>query len=473
MNKTQFIGRKKELQLIKTKVESRNSAIIVVYGRRRVGKSLLIDQAMNNYKALKFEGIENRSTTDQINNFLLQLNYQLKPEKPVHNTSNWREAFIYLFDQIKDRSTHLVFDEFQWMANYRKDIVSDLKMVWDQYLSQIPGLTLVLCGSIASFMLHKVIRSKALYGRTDLHIHLKPFNATETSLMLPDKGLKEVVEAHMFTGGIPKYLELLKTESSIYTSLNREAFTESGYYFQEFDRIFTSHFGRNPDFEKIIRTLAKHPYGMLRKELLNHAGISPGGNVTKHLFDLESADFIRSSIPIDKKTNFRHFKYTLTDAYMRFYFAFIEPARRKIIEGLSDTLFFRISQTPVFSDWKGRAFEYFCIQHAKRISEILGFNGIDFMFGPFFRSHTVKTAGVQIDLVYDRADNVITLCEMKYLNRPVGVSIIEDIEKKVQVLQEFYPEKTIQRVLVTLTPPSNDLINAGYLYRVITADEII
>ena len=353
-----------------------------------------------------------------------------------------------------------------------REIVSDLKMVWDQYFSKITGVKLILCGSIASFMTTKVVRSSALYGRTDLELHLKGFHLDETRQMLPGKGLDEVIEACLYFNGVPKYLELLRGYSSVRSAVEELAFRENGYFLEEYDRIFTSHFGRNPDFRKIVAALAAYPQGLFRRQLAQRAGVDMGGSLSEHLADLESAGFISSVVPFDKNDESRLITYYLSDPYMRFYFSFINPNLRKIRAGAPRDIFARLSQTGRFHAWRGKAFEHLWIAHARRIAEILGFSGVDFVFGPYFRAPGRDATGLQVDLLFSRADNVLTLCEMKCSAAPVGASVVKEVEKKVSLLQRAFPSKTIQRVLVIHGAPSADLIRSGYFYRIIKAEEL-
>ncbi len=143
--------------------------------------------------------------------------------------TSWREAFAHLYNELKAETAHIVLDEFQWMANYRSEIVSDLKMMWELHISRLNGTTLILCGSIASFMITKVIKSSALYGRTDLVIHLRGFLLPETNEMLESQGQSETIEAQMMVGGVPKYLELIRDSASVYSAMEELAFTETGY----------------------------------------------------------------------------------------------------------------------------------------------------------------------------------------------------------------------------------------------------
>ncbi|MCP4138650.1 MAG: ATP-binding protein [bacterium] len=471
--RTMFIGRNKEIESLNKIIDTEQATIGVLFGRRRIGKSELIRKAFENKNVLFFEGAENRSKEEQIENFIFQLSYQVKKEYSTKKIKTWREAFILLYEEVQTAPAHIVLDEFQWMANYRHEIVTDLKMVWDLYMSRLPGSTLILCGSIASFMTTKVIKSTALYGRTDLVIHLKEFLLPETKELLAGKGILEVLEAQMLFGGVPKYLNLVRLKPSIRIGMEELAFTETGYFTNEYDRIFLSHFGKNPEYERIVRVLAEHPYGLFRKQIAGYAEVDQGSGLTTHLRNLESAGFISSTTPFHKGYNSKLLKYYLSDPYLRFYFSFIQPNLKKIKSGIYEGLFAKISQSGAFSVWMGRSFEYLCIHHAGIICKILGFSGIEFSYGPYYSSPAKDRSGVQIDLLFDRKDNVITLCEMKYSLAPVGISIIEEVERKVNILQEKFGNKTIQKVLITPAGATNDLNGSGYFYRVIDPVEFL
>ncbi len=432
---------------------------------------MLIEQALDGRNALIFEGIENQPKKEQLRNFLFQLR-RYAGTRNLDSVTTWPEAFLLLYEVLKEKPGTVVLDEFQWMANYRSEIVAHLKMAWDRYLSSIPGVKLILCGSIASFMITKVVRSNALYGRADLTIHVKEFLLDETRLMLPDKGLSEIVEARMMVGGVPKYLELVRDHPSVLLAMQELAFRENGYFVEEYDRIFTSHFGKNPDYKKIVSALAANPYGLFRKELARKASLDLGGGLSEHLFNLEQAGFISSATPFDKGPSSRLIKYHLSDAYLRFYFSFIQPNLRKIRSGVSDNLLGKLSQSGRFHAWRGRAFEYLCLAHVRRIVEVLGFTGIDFSHGPYFRAPKRKDAGVQVDLLFDRADHVITICEMKCSLTPVGRKIIQEVERKAAVIRRKYPSKTIQKVLIILGKPTRELASSGYFYRIIEAEDL-
>ena len=219
--------------------------------------------------------------------------------------------------------------------------------------------------------------------------------------------------------------------------------------------------------------MAKHAEGLLHKEIAYYGEVSKGGLLTEHLKNLESAGFIFSFVPFNKAGNSKHIKYILSDAYMRFYFTFILPNKMKIINKTISNFFSHIIQTGAFYSWMGKSFEYFCICHARIIAKILGFSGIDYSFGPYYKPSGKSDGrkGVQIDLLFDRKDHVISLCEMKYSKKPVGINIIAEIEKKEELLKKIAGRKTIQKVLITMSSPTNKLINSCYFYHIIQIED--
>lgn len=470
MKTSDFVGRKQELRKMAGVINSEKPGIVVIYGRRRVGKSSLIFKALQGKKALFFEGLENQSKADQIQNFCIQLKRQtnIKVERPPNN---WTEVFLLLEDELKKGRCCLVLDEFQWMANYRTEIISSLKMVWDQYFSKIPGVSLILSGSIASFMMTKVVRSNALYGRTDLVINLKPFLLKETKEMLPKYGDQELLEAQMVFGGIPKYLELLKSQSSLYLAIDQLCFEENGYFLFEYDRIFVSHFGRNEDYRKIVKVLAQFPYGLYRQDLATKASLNMGGGFSNLLMDLESAGFISSHRPLDKASNSKLIRYILSDEFLRFYFAFMNNDKKK--RKFDNEKFNDIIHTPRFYNWKGRAFELLCMMHSQKIAEVLGFSGIKFNTGPYFKKSTKSQPGIQIDLCFDRADHVLTLCEMKTGAKTHGLKALDEISKRAELMRSIFPKKTIQNVLIYTGNISSELGHSPEIHQTINATELI
>lgn len=391
--------------------------------------------------------------------------------EPGH-ASTWEDALLHLHRVLGKSRRIIVLDEFQWLANYRHELISALKMVWENYLSRAPGRTLILCGSIASFMTTKVIQGSAFHGRTDLVIHLQGFRLAETAAMLRRRGFSEVLDAQSFTGGVPKYIELLAAAPSVQAGVEREAFQPEGYFAGEYERIFVSHFGRNSEYERLVRTLAAAPYGLSRRDLAARAEIAEGGMLSQRLYDLEAAGFISSHRPVDKPADSRLIRYLLSDPWLSFHFAFMRTRLKQIQSG-KPGLFAAIRQSGAFRSWMGRAFELVCLRHSAQIASLLGFAGVEHESGPWFRAPRRNLDGVQIDLAFSRADHVITLCEMKRQTAPLGKAVIAEVERKAALLEAEYPKHTIQRVLVTDGPVSAEVERSGYFYRILKAEELL
>lgn len=476
MSATQgFVGRALELEKLGRLLNSGSAEIGVLYGRRRIGKTLLLERALLGKQALFFEALEDRPKKEQIEHFLYELRQQTDPGSPAppRLPRTWKEAFMLLFKAIEKKPVPIVMDEFQWMANYRHEIVADLKYVWERFFSKLPAQKLLLCGSIASFMILKVLKSKALYGRIGLELELLPFKLAETRQLLAQRGQDEILEAQMLTGGIPRYLKLVSAYPSIQLAMEELAFTRSGYFTKEYQRIFVSHFGKHPNFEAIVRTLSRHPLGLYREELATEAKLPIGGQLTTQIHDLKAAGFITSAVPFNKDERTARAKYFLNDAYLRFYFAFIEPNLKAMAAGSRVSLFGEISRSGAYHVWIGRAFEMLCTQHADIIAHLLGFSGIRFTVGPYFTPARAGEPGAQIDLVFSRPDRVVTVCECKYADRPVGLETIAEMKRKIRVLEPVAERKTIQPVLIVRDRASQDLIDSGFFYRIIEARQIL
>jgi len=329
---------------------------------------------------------------------------------------------------------------------------------------------MILCGSVASFMVNKVIKSKALYGRSSINIHLKPFKLRETCIFLEKKSIDESIQAHIMVGGIPGYLNKLKLHDSVILGIQSMAFEEHGYLKNEFERIFISQFGKNKNYENIIRYLANRPYGLTRKQLASFPDISNGGTFTSCLSDLETAGLISSyhSFNDDAKTKKR--VYILSDPYCRMYLNFIEQNLERINSGVPG-IFTNIIKSPAFSSWMGLGAELLCYLHQHEIARLMGFSDIIYKAGPYLDTKVgTNKIALQIDLVYDRKDSVLTVCEIKYTNQ-VGLSIIDEVKLKIEKLSQF-KKKTIQAALICKNKPSKEVLSSGYFNHIVSLEEI-
>ena len=294
-----FVGREHELELLREPNWRDQAQLIVVYGRRRVGKTALVEEAYRDDTLWKFDGLEGVTRPRQLRHFANQLGGY---EPSVHAgpvPRSWAEALDLLVKSLrtrKNQQTVLFFDEFQWMASMRAPLVSLFKSCWDNHLSKQPGLRVVLCGSVSSFMVKKVIRSRALYGRVSTELDLQPMSLDDARLFFgKDRTEQEIMEVAMCLGTIPQYLKELNPQLSLMQNLHEYAFRPGGFFFGEFQRIFISHFGRNRTYERILDLLSVRARST--QELAKACRTSTGGTFTGLLSDLEMAGFIEKVVP--------------------------------------------------------------------------------------------------------------------------------------------------------------------------------
>jgi AAA+ ATPase superfamily predicted ATPase len=448
-----FIGRAIELSLLRETKPEGHAPLIAVYGRRRVGKTALVEKAFENEIIWKFEGIEGAGTRQQIQHFLFTLRqYSQNPRvQDLDATATWQEALLLLDICIGDRRVVLFFDEFQWMASMRSQLVSLFKWAWDNHFSKKGNCRFVVCGSVSSFIVKKVLRSTALYGRIDLEVCLKPLSIAECSGFFGSARTPgEMLDLYFSLGGIPQYqLEIRANESAI-QNLVRLAFSPHGYFTREYQRLFVSHFAKHKVYEHLLKSLATRRTQDSR-DLSHSVGLTSGGTFSALLDDLEMAGFIERYVPLDKNSGSKLIQVRLADEFLDFYFTFIDTNRKEIEEGTLKG--FELLTGPKFDQWRGYAFERFCRKHSAAISRSLGFSGIKYRSGSWFGD--IRGKKIQADLVFDRADGILTVCEMKYV-RTVKTDAVSAIERTVSALTDHYGHP-IQKVLVlgngcTLTP---------------------
>lgn len=446
-----FIGRTAEIELLREANWRDRGKLVALYGRRRVGKTALVDEAFSQDVVWKFEGIENAKSRLQISLFVEQLT--LYTGDPLKTASNWNECFRHLEDALQkhcaaNRGKRIVvfFDEFQWMCSMRPTLVSEFKFFWDNDFQNHREAVFVICGSISSFIVKKVVQSKALYGRVDLELHLKPLGARESRAFFhDDRPRNELLELQMLFGGIPQYLVELHPKRSLAQNLNELAFKPSGYFFQEFDRLFLSHFASNPYYKRILMRLAAGPCSSI--DLAKVAGGSTGGALTSLLEELELAGFIERSSPLGKARNSKLVRYRLLDEYLHFYFALIQPNAPKILSGA--VKYPNITETREYTQWLGYAFERFCGRNAAVIADRLKFAGINYEAGAWFRrADHASHAGVQVDLAFLRADKMISVCELKYVQQLLPKKWAAEMEVKKEALRAAFPGYGTESVLI-------------------------
>jgi uncharacterized protein len=467
--KAGFAGRDAERAKLEALGQGEGAKIVVVYGRRRVGKTELIEQTFANRQLLKFEGLERQGKTRQIAQFLETLaRYANDLNVAKLKLSSWREVFLLIAKYVQRGKWTLYLEELQWLANYQSELVSALKYVWDNELRHNKKLLVILCGSAPSFMINKVLLSSALYNRTEVNFPVRQLSLPAVQQFFGKSySAFETMDALLTVGAIPPYLERLREAPSVLIGLARESFTRDGYFSSEYPRIFTSSMADNKDYQRVLELLAKGRFTS-KAELAKALGRVPGGGLADLLNDLEQTGFITSYVPVSAPPESKLKRYHLIDPYIRFYLNFIRPLASRISKGVYEKHPERAIETASWRAWLGLNFERFIRQHGTVIATILGFDGIDYDFGSYFAR---GTPGVQIDLVFERADKVTMLVEVKYNRDPVGREVVADFEKKCAL----YPRKkgrSIRRVLVAAGGASKELTKLAYFDRIITLEEL-
>ena len=442
-----FVGRKHELEQISYHLNDRSKAqLIVLYGRRRVGKSTLITQSCKKEKrVLFFEGLQGEHTDVQISQFLDDLARQTGRVRL--NASNWREVFQGVGEIVQSGRWVLVFDEFPWMGAGRTKIVSALKLHWDRWAKN-PNICLFLCGSVASFMTRHVVHSKALHNRKTLEMCLGPLSPKESALFIAKRGLWEKAQLYMTLGGVPKYLEQVNPRCSLAKNLNRMCFTANGFFVEEYETLFKEQFRSIKVYESVVAELAKNHLDL--SSLSRKLGVKKGGGFQEQLNNLVSAQFVREYTPvkINGHTRRRTRLYKLTDPFLIFYFRYIHQNLDLINRNKKGEDLFKAITGSTLNQYYGYAFERFCEDSMDNILSKIGLSLTDIeQMGPYFQQGK-KGEGLQIDWLIIRRDNVWSLLEFKCSNERIGSSVIDEVERKVSRLR-LPKEISVEPVLLS------------------------
>ena len=316
-----------------------------------------------------------------------------------------------------------------------------------------------------------MLKSKSLYNRSQYEFALQELNLIETKKFLTRKENREILMTYLVVGGIPEYLKRFSAQQSAYLTLTKESFAQGGFFSHEYQRIFTSSLSENKAYKVIIEFLSKRHHAT-RNEIATHLGVKSGGSMTAVLNDLELCGFICKYTPFNLKEGSLLSRYMIADNYLQFYFKFIKPLEKRIENGDFNKRPTEALNVETFNKWLGFAFERFCRKYQRVIAGILGFSGIEYQFGAYFsRSTNKETLGFQIDLIFDRKDNVYTICEIKYQTSKVGTKIIQQMEQKLSLFQGK-KNRTIQKVLICVEGAEEALIARHYFDRIITIDEL-
>lgn len=454
-----IIGRKKEIEELKRYYHSGRAEFVAVYGRRRVGKTFLVNEVFRDDMVFHHTGLSpydrhrKVSLKDQLQNFYFSLlRYGMED---IAQPKSWMEAFFLLeqFLETSDNgSRQVVFiDELPWMDSARSGFLTALEAFWNGWGNMRHNLLLVVCGSATSWMLDNLINNKGgLYGRLTGEIKLAPFTLKECEDFYQSRGIKmsryNVAQAYMVMGGIPFYMNFFNPAYSLAQNIDALFFARRAKLGDEFDRLFNSIFDNAEDCMKIIQLLGTRHAGFTRKEIIEKTGLTSNGDFTKMLKALIGSDFIIKYIPFGASLREEHYK--LIDPFCWFWLHF------KLGKQIKQEDYWQrhLTESDIAS-WRGIAFEEVCLLHISQIKNALHIGGVASQESSYIVKGDGEQDGMQIDLLIERADDVTNICEMKFYKSPFAVTkqYAQVLSHRLQAMEKKCPSQTFHLTYIGCT----------------------
>jgi uncharacterized protein len=472
-----MIGRKEEIQILEQAFVSNKPELIAILGRRRVGKTFLVRSFFEGKMDFEMIGLKEGTREQQLRNFA----YSLRDTKAGRTIGevpiDWLEAFRQLREYLEslgdlERKKVVFIDEVPWIATRRSDFLTGFSYFWNSYASKAQ-IVVIICGSATAWMINKIMNDKGgLHNRVTQSVHLQPFTLTETEAYFKEREIffdrYQILQLYMSLGGIPHYLDQVVGGKSAIQNIDDICLSTKGKLRREFGNLYSALFVNSEKYEAVVTALASTWKGMSRNEILAATQIKDGSGLTTILQELELSGFITSYTPFDKKKKDALFR--LTDCFSLFYLKFMQnlPTNEA---GRWDTL----SQTQTWKTWSGYAFENVCLQHIDKIKQALGILGVHTRQYSFVAKGDEDNEGAQIDLLIDRQDNVITLCEMKFYNDDVTISkeTAEKLRRRIRVFRRVSgTKKQVFLILVTTFGIVKNQYSIGLIDKILVLDDL-
>jgi len=411
-----LIGRKREIDMLKQAFESKQSEFVIVYGRRRVGKTFLVNSYFQNTFTFSYVGGHRLTTKQQLERFASELRNYGKSTFKIELHS-WFDAFDalrqYLESLDRDERKVIFIDEMPWIDNAKSDFVKALEYFWNGWAMLRNDILLIASGSASSWMNDNLIENKGgLHGRINAQIYVEPFSLSETEQYLSSRGFVwdryQIVQCYMIFGGIPFYLSVLNPSASLSQNVDYLFYAKNGLLKNEFDELYSTLFKNSETYKLIVKALFSKKKGLTRQQLIKETGLQ-GCTLTTCLKNLIKSDFVCNFNQFGMKSN--NSIYKLCDFYTLFFLRFVENNNSKDTEWWSHN----INSASILS-WQGLSFELVCLSHLQQIKKALGISGIS------TESTTWNSPKSQIDIVIERADRIINLCEIKFSITPFEIT---------------------------------------------------
>jgi AAA+ ATPase superfamily predicted ATPase len=464
----QIVGRMNEQEILAAKINSGEAELIAVYGRRRVGKTYLIRTFCNDKLVFEFIGIHEATMQVQLQNFSLALQKAVRSYISLATPENWFKAFSMLdalLDNLPGNKPAVVFlDEFPWINTRKSGFLQAFDHWWNMSASRKNQLKVIICGSAASWMIENIINNRGgLHNRVTQTIRLLPFTLGETEQYLRARKIvldhHQILQIYMTMGGIPHYLKDVNAGESAVQIIDRLCFTKDGILKQEFDKLYQSLFANSENHIAVVRALARKGKGLTRNEIIEASGFTSGGTTTKILKELEESGFITPYPAFQKSENESIYK--LSDEYSLFYIKFIEKPK-----DTGKGAWLRQFSTASYLGWSGFAFESVCQKHTTQIKRALGIEGVLTYSSSWRYVPDQGEQGAQIDLLIDRQDRCINICEIKFTNSEfvIDKKYAGEIDIKLNVFRTR--TKTRKALFPTMITTFGTKKNEYYLGRI-------
>jgi uncharacterized protein len=472
-----MVGRKEQIEAMQESLRIKKSSFVAVTGRRRVGKTYLIEQVYANNLCLLVTGIQGADKQTQINNFTQKIAEYANKQIVVAPT-NWQQVFAelksYLKTLPKNKKQVIFLDELPWMCTNKSGFLQVLAHLWNDYLSKEKHFILVVCGSATSWIIQKIVNDKGgLHNRITHSIALKPFTLSETKAFFAEKKIQltnnAIVMLYMTFGGIPYYLEKVNRGESPTQAIERICFKETAALKYEYENLYKALFENADNHEAVIAALANAKTGLNAEQIIKHSKVSKGGPFIRTINDLILSGFIQAEAPYGKIK--RGSIYRLVDEFSVFYHKFM-----KLNKKTSAGIWITLAATQQYKIWCGYAFETICLKHTNEIKKALGIANVYTENYSFKQTSSSTKDGFQIDLIIDRKDQTINLCECKFYESPFEIDkkyAAQLILRKTQFKQATSTRKTVFNTLISNYPIIQNAYSIDCIDNALTIDMIM
>ncbi len=473
-----FVGREYELNRLNSLWKRKTASFVAIKGRRRIGKSRLVEEFAKNVNFVSLSGLAPSETTTaqmQRDEFARQLARIFHIPTPY--SKDWGDLFWHLACHTQNKKVIILLDEISWMGMKDGAFLGNLKNAWDQHFQKNPQLILIICGSVSSWIEKNILSSTGFVGRIDLVFNLEELNLYDCNDFWGSQG-KNISAYEKFkilsvTGGVPKYLEGITPNVTAEEFIRQFCFTPEGFLFREFDNIFNDLFSKKNDiYRRILNCLVDRHMASL-DTILEDIRVQKSGVYSAYMADLQMAGFVSchhtwnlKNANVSKLIQFR-----LSDNYVRFYLKYVEPNKDKIKSG-----FFHdrsITTLPGFDSIMGLQFENFVLKNKRVLSKILGIHNTEIMNeGSYFQKAGKNKTGCQIDYMIHSKFNTLHLCEVKFSRNPVDISVIKEVQSKIKALN-VSKSTSIRPVLIHVNGVDDAVYGEEFFADIINFDQFL